>query len=73
MEGKLKQEKASIKAWHAQIKSLETDLIAVGEDPKKVQGIKKKNKIRKYHALCLEKIFKEKNIPLEYNKEISRI
>ena len=60
MEEQLKQEKETGKAWQAQIKRRETNLIAVGVDPKNVYGIKYRYKIRKGHALCLDKIFKEK-------------
>ena len=40
MEGQLKQEKEANKAWQAQIKRLETNLLVVGVDPKNIQPIK---------------------------------
>ena len=41
LEGKFKKEKAANKAWHAQIKRLDTYILVVGVDPKNMQAIKK--------------------------------
>ena len=41
LEGQLKQEKTTNKAWKAQIKRLGIDVLVVGEDLKNIQAIKK--------------------------------
>ena len=39
--GQLEQEKAENKAWQVQVKRLESDIMVVGEEPSKIQPIKK--------------------------------